>query len=124
MRGTRRPGPATDAGWGSAPKATAAPSAVQHEHARKHDHATASLVHQRALSALVLATACGCAAVRGQEAVGACVDDSAITAAVKARFVESKVVDTVSIGVETLDGTVVRSGFAKSRAPRRSPPNR
>jgi hyperosmotically inducible periplasmic protein len=69
-----------------------------------------------ALSALVLATASGCAVIRGQETVGAYVDDTAITTAVKSRFVESKAVDAVAIGVETLNGTVMLSGFAKSTA--------
>jgi hyperosmotically inducible periplasmic protein len=55
----------------------------------------------------------GCAIMRGQETVGAYVDDSAITTAVKARFVENKAVDASSIRVETLNGTVMLSGFAK-----------
>ncbi len=68
------------------------------------------------LAALVLATASGCAVVRGQQTVGAYVDDSAITLAIRARFVESEAVDAGAIGVETLNGTVMLSGFAKSRA--------
>jgi osmotically-inducible protein OsmY len=68
------------------------------------------------LSALVLATASGCAVMRGQETVGAYIDDTAITTAVKARFVQSEVVDTASISVETLKGAVMLSGFAKSNA--------
>ena len=68
------------------------------------------------LSALVLATASGCAVTRGQESVGAYVDDTAITTAVKARFVDNKTVDASSISVETLNGTVMLSGFAKSGA--------
>jgi hyperosmotically inducible protein len=66
------------------------------------------------LAAALLATASGCAITRGQETVGAYVDDSAITTAVKARFVDNKVVDATSIKVETLNGTVLLSGFAKS----------
>ena len=66
-------------------------------------------------TALVAATMLpGCAVTRGQESVGAYVDDSAITAAVKAKFVENKQVDAVSISVETLNGTVMLSGFAKN----------
>jgi len=68
------------------------------------------------LSALVLATASGCAVMRGQQTVGAFVDDTAITTAVRARFAQSEAVDMVSIGVETLNGTVMLSGFAKNRA--------
>jgi hyperosmotically inducible protein len=56
----------------------------------------------------------GCAVMRGQETVGAYVDDTAITTAVKAKFVENKAVDAASIGVETLNGTVLLSGFAKN----------
>ena len=55
----------------------------------------------------------GCAIMRDQETVGAYIDDSAITTAVKARFVENKDVDASSIRVETLNGTVMLSGFAK-----------
>jgi osmotically-inducible protein OsmY len=68
------------------------------------------------LSALILATASGCAVMRGQETVGAYIDDTAITTAVKARFVQSEVIDTAAIGVETLNGTVMLSGFAKNPA--------
>ena len=66
------------------------------------------------LAALSLLAVSGCAVTRGQETVGAYVEDSAITTAVKARYVENKVVDASSIRVETLNGTVMLSGFAKS----------
>ena len=66
------------------------------------------------LAALIVLAASGCAVTRGQESVGAYVDDSAITTAVKARFVENKAVDASAISVETLNGTVMLSGFAKS----------
>ena len=65
-------------------------------------------------AALVLATTTGCAVSRGQQSVGAYVDDSAITTAVKARFVDNKNVDASAISVETLNGAVMLSGFAKS----------
>lgn len=64
--------------------------------------------------ALTLLLASGCAVTRGQETVGAYIDDSAITTSVKARFVDSKQVDASSISVETLNGIVQLSGFAKS----------
>ena len=67
-----------------------------------------------AVTAVVLLTAAGCAVTRGQETVGAYVDDAAITTSVKARFVDNKDVDASSIKVETLNGTVMLSGFAKS----------
>ena len=67
-----------------------------------------------AIAAVVMLSAAGCAVTRGQEGVGAYVDDTAITTAVKARFVENKDVDATSIRVETLKGTVMLSGFAKN----------
>jgi len=74
-----------------------------------------TLRHQlaSALAVVALVTASGCAVTRGQETVGSYVDDSAITTSVKARFVENKAVDASSIKVETLNGTVMLSGFAK-----------
>jgi hyperosmotically inducible protein len=66
------------------------------------------------LTVLVLATAAGCAVTRGQESTGAYIDDTAITTSVKARFVDNKLVDATSISVETLNGTVLLSGFAKN----------
>lgn len=67
-----------------------------------------------ALTALSLIAATGCAVTRGQETVGAYVDDAAITTAVKGRFIDNRNVDASSIRVETLNGTVMLSGFAKS----------
>jgi hyperosmotically inducible protein len=68
-----------------------------------------------AMTAVVLAAALpGCAVSRGQESVGAYVDDTAITTAVKAKFVDNKQVAASSISVETLKGTVMLSGFAKN----------
>jgi osmotically-inducible protein OsmY len=65
------------------------------------------------MTAAALLTATGCAVSRGQETVGAYVDDTGITTLVKARFAESKLVSATSISVETLNGTVMLSGFAK-----------
>ena len=59
-------------------------------------------------------TLSGCAVTRGQETVGAYVDDTAITSSIKARFVDDRDVDASSIKVETLNGTVLLSGFAKN----------
>jgi hyperosmotically inducible periplasmic protein len=76
--------------------------------------------YTRALAFALLAGATivttGCSVIRGQETVGAFVDDTAITTAVKAKFVEDKTVDAGAIKVETLNGTVALSGFAKSNA--------
>ncbi len=68
-----------------------------------------------AAAALVLATA-GCAVMRDQQSVGAYVDDATITTQIKARMFENKQVAGSSISVETLNGTVMLSGFAKSAA--------
>jgi osmotically-inducible protein OsmY len=67
-----------------------------------------------AMTAGMLLTATGCAVTRGQETVGAYVDDTTVTTQVKARMLENKQVDGTSIRVETLNGTVMLSGFAKS----------
>ena len=69
-----------------------------------------------AVAVAALFTLPGCAVTRDQETVGAYVDDSAITTAVKAKFVADKTVDASSISVETLNGTVMLSGFAKNDA--------
>jgi hyperosmotically inducible protein len=68
-----------------------------------------------ALAALVLIVASGCAVQRGQETVGAYIDDAAITTSVKARLIDDKLVDAGAIKVETLNGTVMLSGFAISQ---------
>jgi osmotically-inducible protein OsmY len=65
-----------------------------------------------AVAALVVTS--GCAVTRGQESVGAYVDDASITTSVKARMVEDKNVDASAIKVETLNGEVMLSGFAKN----------
>jgi hyperosmotically inducible periplasmic protein len=66
--------------------------------------------------AVTLVTAAGCAVSRGQQTAGAYVDDTAITATVKSRMLENKDVAGTSITVETLNGTVMLSGFAKSQS--------
>lgn len=58
----------------------------------------------------------GCAVGRGQETTGAYIDDAGTTAAIKAKFVDDKTVGAAAIKVETLNGTVQLSGFAKSDA--------
>jgi osmotically-inducible protein OsmY len=70
------------------------------------------------VSAATLIVLPGCAVTRGQSTVGAYVDDTTITTQIKARMIENKVVDAAAISVETLNGTVLLSGFAKSAAER------
>jgi osmotically-inducible protein OsmY len=69
-------------------------------------------------AATALLTLPGCAVVRGQESVGAYVDDATITTQVKARMIDNKEVDAGAIKVETLNGTVMLSGFAKNATER------
>jgi hyperosmotically inducible protein len=65
------------------------------------------------IAVVAFLAASGCAVTRGQESVGAYIDDAAITTAVKGRFADNKDVAATSIRVETLNGTVMLSGFAK-----------
>ena len=67
-----------------------------------------------AITALALLTVTGCAVTRDQQSVGAYIDDSVITAAIKGRMVDNPNVDAAAISVETMKGTVMLSGFAKS----------
>jgi hyperosmotically inducible protein len=67
-----------------------------------------------AAAAVSLVQLTGCAVARDQQTVGAYIDDATITTRVKARMAEDKSVSATSISVETLNGTVQLSGFAKS----------
>lgn len=66
------------------------------------------------VATLIVLAASGCAVSRGQETVGSYIDDAGITTLVKSRFFEDKDVAGTSISVETLNGTVMLSGFAKN----------
>jgi hyperosmotically inducible periplasmic protein len=66
-----------------------------------------------AMAVAVLSTA-GCAVSRGQESTGAYIDDATITTQVKSRMLNDPNVAGTSISVETLNGTVMLSGFAKN----------
>ncbi|HET8746457.1 MAG TPA: BON domain-containing protein [Ramlibacter sp.] len=67
------------------------------------------------LTGLTLVTS-GCAVMRGQTTAEQYVDDRAITTAVKAKLIEDKTTGGLSINVDTLNGEVALSGFAKSQA--------
>ena len=58
----------------------------------------------------------GCAVTDHQSSVGQYVDDTTITSRVKTRFAKDDQVSASRIQVETLNGTVQLSGFAKSAA--------
>lgn len=66
------------------------------------------------VTAVALVVTSGCAVTRGQESAGAYIDDAAITTTVKAKMIEDKNVDAAAIKVDTLNGEVMLSGFAKS----------
>ena len=74
-------------------------------------------------AASAIALTAGCAIERRQETVGGYVDDSAITTTIKARMVEDKAVDAAAIGVETLNGNVQLSGFARDRLEKQTAEN-
>ena len=67
-----------------------------------------------AVAGITIVTATGCSVAREQQTVGSYVDDAGITAAVKAKMAEDKGVSAAAISVETLNGTVMLSGFAKN----------
>lgn len=67
-----------------------------------------------AVSATALLAMPGCSVTREQQTVGAYIDDTTITTQIKARFFEDKAVAGTAISVETLNGVVLLSGFAKS----------
>ena len=89
-------------------------NATHHPHPQgKHTMKYARAIAFAALAGITIVSA-GCAVGRGQQTAGAYVDDAAITTAVKAKFAEDKTVSATAISVETLNGTVQLSGFAKS----------
>lgn len=83
--------------------------------------------HARAIAFAVLTgvtlVSTGCAVMRGQTDVGTYVDDRTITAAVKAKLIEDPTTGGLSINVDTLNGAVALSGFAKSSAERQQAEN-
>ena len=62
----------------------------------------------------LLVAAGGCATVRDPERIGSYVDDATITTRIKADMVADKNLDAGAIRVDTVDGTVMLSGFAKT----------
>jgi hyperosmotically inducible periplasmic protein len=66
------------------------------------------------ISAVALLTVSACAVSGDQQSVGAYIDDTTITTQIKSRFLEDKDVAGTSISVETLNGEVLLSGFARN----------
>ena len=67
-----------------------------------------------AMTAVALLASAGCAVTRDQQSVGSYVDDATLTTRVKAKFAENATVSATAISVETFEGVVQLSGFAKS----------
>lgn len=65
--------------------------------------------------ALLLAA---CASTSDQESAGEFLDDSVITARVKAAFVKDPMVSALAVSVESFKGAVQLSGFVKTAAER------
>src|ERR1700712_2865472 len=66
------------------------------------------------IAALMLSSVVGCASTAKQESTGQYVDDSAITAGVKAAILNAPTLKVSEINVETFKGTVQLSGFVSS----------
>jgi osmotically-inducible protein OsmY len=65
---------------------------------------------------LLMATALGCASTAKQEGTGEYVDDTVITAKVKAAIFNEPTLKSAEINVETFKGVVQLSGFVSSQA--------
>lgn len=68
------------------------------------------------LLGLTLVAVAGCASTRHQQGTGEYVDDSVITAKVKAAILEDPMTKVLEIKVKTFKGEVQLSGFVSSRA--------
>jgi osmotically-inducible protein OsmY len=66
--------------------------------------------------AVSLGTVVGCAPTATQQGTGEFVDDSVITAKVKALLIEDPLTKAIEIKVKTFKGEVQLSGFVSSRA--------
>lgn len=71
--------------------------------------------HRVAIMAALVGAMAACSVARDQETVGAYVDDTKITAEIKARMASDKDVAATSIGVGTMNGVTQLSGFAKTQ---------
>jgi len=68
------------------------------------------------LGALMLAATVGCASTSTADSTGEYIDDTALTANVKAAMVNQPELNASDINVETYQGTVQLSGFVSSQA--------
>jgi osmotically-inducible protein OsmY len=65
---------------------------------------------------LFVAVALGCASTAKQEGTGEYIDDTVITAKVKASILDEPTLKSAEINVETFKGVVQLSGFVSSQA--------
>ena len=68
------------------------------------------------VAAVALTALAGCASTQKQESTGQYMDDTAITAKVKAAIFNEPALKSAEINVETFKGRVQLSGFVASRA--------
>lgn len=68
------------------------------------------------VAAVALTALAGCASTQKQESTGQYIDDTAITASVKAAIFNEPTLKSAEINVETFKGRVQLSGFVSSRA--------
>ncbi len=68
------------------------------------------------VAAVALTALAGCASTQKQESTGQYIDDTAITASVKAAIFNEPGLKSAEINVETFKGRVQLSGFVSSRA--------
>lgn len=76
----------------------------------------ASAVFLATAVTFTLATAVGCASSPTSEGTGQYIDDTVITAKVKAALIENDLTKATEINVETFKGVVQLSGFVSSQA--------
>lgn len=69
-----------------------------------------------AFLAISLVSVVGCASTSQQEGTGQYIDDTVITAKVKAALIEDPLTKAIEINVETFKGIVQLSGFVSSQA--------
>ena len=77
-----------------------------------------SNILRRIITTLVIlfsAVLISCSSTQTQPSTGQLIDDSAITAKVKAKLFDDSIVRATAISVETFKGTVQLSGFANSK---------
>ena len=77
---------------------------------------TTSKLMKTLFCTLLLSLVFGCAATKTRESTGQYIDDSAITAKVKAAILADDSLKTLQITVQTFKGTVQLSGFVDSAA--------